>query len=78
MKDAVNADFVQSLRDLPLNWDSYGSPKIGEGALKVLQGLQVVPTSPGGIQVEWHCNGYDLEIEFNAAGGLETVLWGKA
>lgn len=26
----------------------------------------VVPTWDGGVQVEWHCNGVDLEIEVSA------------
>ena len=31
----------------------------------------VVPTSEGGIQVEWHRNGVDLEIESAPSGQVE-------
>lgn len=28
----------------------------------------MVPTSPGGVQLEWHRNLIDLEIEFSSSG----------
>ena len=28
----------------------------------------VVPTEPGGVQLEWHIGGVDIEIEFNEKG----------
>jgi hypothetical protein len=61
------------LRD---NWDTYGAPRIDpamiNGALTLLQQVMrsdtpapsVVPTSRGGVQLEWHTNGIDMELEF--------------
>lgn len=70
---------VQSLLDLlqlPQNWDGYGAVRIQEQiAQKVLMVLvevmesdapapSIVPLSDGGVQVEWHRRGRNLEIEF--------------
>ena len=70
---------VQSLveaLDLPHGWDSYGGkaidPRCIAAALEMLMRVMrkntpkpaVVPTSRGGIQLEWHTRGVDLEVEF--------------
>ena len=72
---------VQSFGDLlqlPSNWDGYGAAQIqGQIARKAIQVLvevmehdapapSVVPLSDGGIQIEWHRLGRNLEIEFPA------------
>lgn len=61
---------------LPDNWDTYGAhpidPQLIAAALQFLiHGIpnaaplpSAVPTTAGGIQLEWHCNGVDLEITF--------------
>ena len=65
---------------LPANWDSYGAcrvdPRSVESAGQALCSLMgsdtipptVVPTVHGGLQLEWHAQGIDLEIEFPPAG----------
>ncbi|NUN51598.1 MAG: hypothetical protein HUU06_02270 [Planctomycetaceae bacterium] len=67
---------------LEANWDSYASPRIDRGAtsaaLVALLSLAsispeapapfVVPTSRGGVQLEWHEQGVDLEIEIRPDG----------
>ena len=62
---------------LPPNWDSHGALPIDEqrvaDAIKVLSGTMsgnsevpwVVPTTDGGIQLEWHREGEDLEVEIS-------------
>jgi hypothetical protein len=66
---------LDELRRLPENWDSYGAPKIDKaaaiGAIRLLaennfQGPSpyVIPTSHGGIQLEWQ----------DARGGVEIVV----
>jgi len=35
----------------------------------------ILPTPEGGIQFEWHCGGWDLEVEFSSDGSGE--FWGK-
>jgi hypothetical protein len=69
------AEALDSLLTLPPNWDSYGARPVDHGcaayALEVLRSImgdntpppQVVPTSVGGVQLEWHERGIDVEIE---------------
>ena len=71
------------------NWDSYGGKPITELALvgadlllKALSGIQAVepficPCSNGGLQLEWHRNGYDLEIEISPEGQVSEVSCAK-
>jgi hypothetical protein len=66
------------LLQLPRNWDGYGAVQIREqiaqDALMVLVEIMdddtpvpsIVPLSDGGIQIEWHRHGQNLEIEFRA------------
>lgn len=68
-------------------WDSYGAPPIGWQAglfaLSVLNDFmrprtpipQVVPSTAGGIQLEWHQKGVDLELHF--MGPYDCELWFK-
>jgi hypothetical protein len=70
---------------LPDNWDSYGGrapkPETGMFALKILNDVmddrmpipRIVPIATGGIQIEWHENGFDLELMIAAPDDCE--LW---
>lgn len=63
------------LAGLPDNWDSYGAQRVdslrAELAVITLGEVMesdtplpsIVPTKDGGIQIEWHCRGIDLQIE---------------
>ncbi len=71
---------IDSFADLETDWDSYGAPPITEGsreaaklALDILDGtkVQVVPTCSGGVQIEWHNENGDLELEIMPDG--ETI-----
>ena len=65
---------------LPENWDGEGSPKIDRAtinrALAAIERLlpahapapSVVPIANSGLQIEWHRNQKDLEIEFSPTG----------
>jgi len=77
---------IAALADLKEDWDSYGAAAIAPAAVAAAQNFvatrlkgtpvpppAVVPTSAGGVQLEWHGAGADLEIEFPAAG--ETLVW---
>ena len=71
---------VARLVTLPENWDSYGAmavkPLLVQYGLSLLNGLMrsrtplpaMVPTSRGGIQLEWHCRGIDLEVTIETLG----------
>lgn len=66
---------LDRLMRLPDNWDRYGACRVHPSAafttLRMLAEVMtpetpspsIVPTSKGGLQLEWHRNGVDLEIE---------------
>jgi hypothetical protein len=71
------------LLSLPANWDSYGAREIDLSCVKfAFEKLlplamrpktplpSVVPTTRGGVQLEWHTRGIDLEVEVIAPGRL--------
>jgi hypothetical protein len=76
---------VLNVLDLEENWDGYGGrpvrPAAVRAALDLLKGEMryrsappaVVPTSSGGIQLEWHERGIDFEIEVDPDGGVTMV-----
>ena len=85
---------MSDILELEDNWNSYGAPPIGPvcvlTALEFLKDAMaddtptpsVVPTSCGGVQIEWHVNSVDLEIEFYPNGKVgcwyETEEWGES
>ncbi len=72
------------LLNLPENWDSYGArpidPHTVVSALELLLTMaqvntpepSVVPTCHGGVQLEWHTHGKDLEIEIMSPGRISV------
>ncbi len=76
---------IEPIAALPDNWDGEGAQRIQsavlDAALRTLEQIlpsrtpppQIVPTHRAGIQVEWHRNGKDLEIEF--APGSPTTFY---
>ena len=64
------------LLELDADWDSHGGNRIDPNCVKAALELawtvmredspspSVVPTSRGGVQLEWHTGEVDLEIEF--------------
>jgi len=76
---------LQTLKDLPENWDSYGSPKLTNEASKRAAGLlhelacfgmpkpDLFPVSGGGLQLEWQRENRELEIEVLPDGSIEYL-----
>ena len=76
------AQAMSEIMNLPVNWDSYGAlsvrPTAIHAALELLFEIMqadtpaptVVPTVQGGVQLEWHTHGIDLEIEILSPGRL--------
>lgn len=68
------------LRSLKPNWNSYGAPVIDERCIQKAYELwrqlsgewQVVPCSDGGVQLEQHRDGFDIEITVSAVSAPET------
>src|SRR5262249_2651943 len=83
--EAVVVPALVKFAGLPIGWDSYGAPPprrdAGLFALEILQSVmrprtpppQVIPSSAGGIQLEWHENGIDLELHITAP--YQWELW---
>ena len=79
-------DRICELGLLPLNWDSYGARPIDPGTaiftVKLLLGIlsesapfpSVVPTIHGGIQLEWHEGGVDLEIDIRSPSSVDMSI----
>jgi hypothetical protein len=73
---------LRGLATLPEGWDSYGAksiePHVVDAAIELLHRIVqhntpkpvVVPTNRGGIQIEWHTHGLDIEIEMTPHGGI--------
>lgn len=70
---------------LESNWDGYGAKRIDPSVVKplveILQVLrsttpppQLVPSPRGGVQLEWHQRGFDLEIEVLPDGALSCYF----
>ena len=73
---------ASELVQLPGGWDSYGAKPVSSDAARAATTLMVkeasavpnlaapavVPTVRGGLQLEWHRQGVDLEIEFEPDG----------
>ena len=67
------------------DWDGYGAKATHEGAVKravaVLNTVcpagpepWVVPTSDGGVQIEWASNGLEIEIEVSPTGPAQILI----
>ena len=76
------------LLELPGNWDSYGARPVHPLAVvntisflvlamrKETPCPHIVPTVEGDVQVEWHRNGVDIEIEICRDGRYDLSLDG--
>jgi len=80
---------LSELLALATNWDSYGAPSVDPrsvaSALEALSWVMrsdtivptVVPTVQGGVQVEWHTRGIDLEIEVSPLGRAYVYFYDR-
>lgn len=77
----VSAERIEELRSLQENWDSYGARRITNDALDTasrwLDYVHVGPMSGGGIQIEVHMGGLDIEIEIEPDGSFGPWLVGS-
>jgi hypothetical protein len=81
------ADRLQTLIALPANWNSRGARRVTVQAVRtslvVLLNVMandsrlptIVPTVRGGLQLEWHAGGINLEIEIDHTGGDVEVAF---
>jgi len=64
------------LLELKEGWDTYSGKPISKKSLDaarefLLKHVNIIPCSSGGVQIEWHCHGIDLELMFDADGKLK-------
>ena len=70
------------LAQLPAGWNSYKAAQISADAIGVARELLarfpedapmpgVVPTVRGGVQLEWHAGGLDIEVYVGVRGDLK-------
>lgn len=83
---SASVDDLNLLLTLEENWDSYGArktdPKSAVHALELLTIVMtndmpdptIVPTPLGGVQLEWHRHGIDLEIEICGEGDYSVFF----
>lgn len=74
-----------TVRKLPENWDSYGSPPPTESAFAVgirlltaidfdeLPAPRIIPVSGGGVQLEWDVGIRELELEIMSDGSIKYL-----
>lgn len=66
------------LAGLPANWDGEGSKSVSFTALQIAEAMirppQIVPCSDGGVQLEWHENGYDIELVLGPHGTVDIEI----
>jgi hypothetical protein len=77
---------LHRLTSLSLGWDSYGAKPLNPSAVRRTLNLlplllpegapepAVVPTRDGGIQLEWHRRGIDLEVKVPPTGPVSYFI----
>ncbi len=77
---------IGQIGELEENWDSYGArpidPRCAEATTNLLLSVLdpgtpkpcVVPTNRGGIQLEWHRAGVDLEVEIESPAQVHVFF----
>jgi hypothetical protein len=69
-------DWVQRLTSLKPGWDSYDAKPPTQEACATLLGFAVVPCNDGGIQLEVHRDGLDIEVRIDQYGRIASALIG--
>ena len=67
---------LDNLRKLKTNWDDQGAVAPTEEAIELAELIintepVVVPRHNGGVQIEWHCEGADIEVYITPDGVVE-------
>lgn len=67
---------LDNLRALKDDWDNDGAPAPTEDAIALAELIlntpgHAVPLTNGGVQIEWHVGGADVEIVITPEGTLE-------
>ena len=74
MAPLLKENWQERLLALEANWNSYGALPIAPSAVATVEQFATVPTNHGGINLEIHRNGYDIEIEIGPDGKIVSCL----
>jgi len=74
-------DMLSYLLDLDRGPEFYGCASVTEESVdslaEFLSSMSVVPTVDGGVQLEFHSNNFDIEIEFTPSGDICDISIAK-
>lgn len=70
----IGSDWQARLAALPNDWDNDGGAPISSRAILTVEQFATVPCSDGGIQLEIHRDGFDIEINIGPDGRIESAL----
>ena len=70
----LGQNWQDHLRSLEKGWDREIADPISDAAIKSVESFSVVPCFGGGCQLEFHRDGFNVEIEVAADGPVESVL----
>ena len=75
----VDPAAIEALLTLEDDWNGYdGENCPTQAAVDFLRCMAVVPLRSGGVQVEVHAGGFDIEIEINPDGQVDNVWLARA
>lgn len=66
---------LTELSKLSDNWDFRGSSAPSDAAIQAARNMTAVPLGSGGLQLEMHAGGIDIEIEIDQLGKVMGVGW---
>ncbi len=64
---------IEHLSGLPINWDGRHSLGPTNAALDTARAMSCCPLGSGGVQIELHAGGFDIEIEVNHFGKIVAI-----
>jgi hypothetical protein len=71
-------DQLDNLGKIKDGWDGRGSAAPTREALATAKNIGVCPLGHGGVQLELHAGGADVEIEIDANGKVIAVMWSRS
>jgi hypothetical protein len=70
----LGEDWRNELSSLSSDWDGDNASQITTAAIVAVARFSIVPCHNGGIQLEVHQDGYDIEIDIGPDGKIKGLL----
>ncbi len=70
----IGEDWKSRLGNLGDSWVRDGGKQITHAAMQTVESFAVVPCTDGGVQLEVHRDGFDIEICIAPDGRIESAL----